>query len=90
MKFKLINVERTQSDSRLRYTADVQVDDWMIWKNVCVFVRPDGTAFVRPPVRQIHGPKKTIYEELIVIESPIIQRQFQTEVLNQIDMAMKQ
>jgi len=90
MKFKLINVERTQTNSRLRYTCDVQVDDWSIWKNCCVFVREDGTSYVRPPVRELTvGRKKPIYQELVEIESPVIQKQFQTEVLNQIKAALK-
>ena len=89
MKFKVINIEPTQTDSRLRFTCDVQVDDWMTWRNVCVFYREDGTRYIRPPVRQIHGPKKTIYEELVVIDSPIIQKQFQTEILQQLDLALE-
>jgi len=88
MDIQVQNLEWTKTNSRLKATMDVKVD-WLTLKNCCLFVREDGTREVRPPIRQQHYPGKTIYEQLVVFNTPRRKKTFQTEVLKQIDAMSK-
>jgi len=90
MKTQVINIEQTKTNSRLKYTCDVKIDDWMTWKNVCVFVREDGSRYARLPTRPRLCETKTVYEELVKIEKPRYMKEFQKQVLMQLDRYLEE
>ena len=85
MEIELINLEPTKSTSRLRYVCDLRIDKWLLLRNCTVFIRQDGSKYVRLPVRQKFGADKTIYEEIVKIDKPETQWEFQQQALKLIN-----
>jgi hypothetical protein len=92
MDITITNFEwtKTKAKGRLKATMDIDLKG-LLFKNCCLFMREDGSRYLRLPVRElaIKG-KPPIYSEMVEIVDKQKRVQFHREALRALDRYLAQ